>query len=420
MFTQELDPANPDSSEAAGGEIISLKQQAGNPDLADLSTRVTLLSGYPSTSTEHTVGDLHFDAQGKLLASTGDGADLGVLDGQAMVAEDLDDLRGKILRIDPNTGTGRPRQPVLTTPANPARCARRCSRAASATRTGSPIDPDDGTVYVGDVGWNTWEMFERVPHDVHEPRQGPQRRLALLRGRRRRRAPAARLSSSRPRPRPTCQAIYSPAEGGTGAGESAPLYAYRHDDPGGENGSAITAGPKYVGTSNYPAQYVGQLFIGDYARDRFQTVDPDHRRRDRLRHAGRLGQPRRHPDRARRQRRVPRDQHGRAPRDRLHRARTTCRSRSASAVQTSSATAPFTAQFIGSGSSDADPGDTLTYDWDFQDGTADSHQVNPAHTLREGRLLRRHPHRLRRPSRWHRRDRPLDRRRQHAADDRAR
>ena len=30
--------------------------------------------------------------------------------------------------------------------------------------------------------------------------------------------------------------------------------------------AAITAGPKYDGTSNYPASYVGQLFIADYAR----------------------------------------------------------------------------------------------------------------------------------------------------------
>ena len=72
---------------------------------------------------------------------------------------------------------------------------------------------------------------------------------------------------------PTCHTIYTPAQGGTGPGALAPLYGYLHSDPGGDYGSAIVGGPRYMGTSNYPSSYVGKVFIGDYARSRIQTVD---------------------------------------------------------------------------------------------------------------------------------------------------
>ena len=46
-----------------------------------------------------------------------------------------------------------------------------------------------------------------------------------------------------------------------------------------------------------------------------------------------------------------------------------------------SGTAPLTVQFTGSASSDQDPGDTLTYAWDFSsDGTIDSTLANPSFT----------------------------------------
>jgi PKD repeat protein len=42
--------------------------------------------------------------------------------------------------------------------------------------------------------------------------------------------------------------------------------------------------------------------------------------------------------------------------------------------------APLTVQFNGSGSSDPDPGDSITYQWDFGDGSAMSTEANPTHT----------------------------------------
>ncbi|WP_170179122.1 ThuA domain-containing protein [Solirubrobacter pauli] len=40
---------------------------------------------------------------------------------------------------------------------------------------------------------------------------------------------------------------------------------------------------------------------------------------------------------------------------------------------------PLTVQFTGSGSSDADPGDSIRYEWDFGDGSPISEEANPSH-----------------------------------------
>ena len=41
---------------------------------------------------------------------------------------------------------------------------------------------------------------------------------------------------------------------------------------------------------------------------------------------------------------------------------------------------PLTVQFTGGNSSDADPGDSIRYEWDFGDGSAISTEANPSHT----------------------------------------
>ena len=41
---------------------------------------------------------------------------------------------------------------------------------------------------------------------------------------------------------------------------------------------------------------------------------------------------------------------------------------------------PLTVNFSSAGSSDADPGDSISFDWDFGDGSAHSIDPNPSHT----------------------------------------
>ena len=48
-------PATPTRPEPAGGEVITLASQAGNLDAADSSSRITLMTGFPSIATLHSV-----------------------------------------------------------------------------------------------------------------------------------------------------------------------------------------------------------------------------------------------------------------------------------------------------------------------------------------------------------------------------
>jgi glucose/arabinose dehydrogenase len=376
IFTQELDPANPDQSGPAGGEIISVRAQTAHPDVGDPATRVTLLSGYQSVEREHTVGGLRFDAAGHLLATFGDAKDPGVDDGGALQAMNLDDLRGKLVRLDRNTGAGVPGNPYFD-PANPTSVRSRVYARGLRNAYRFTVDPDNGTLYVGDVGWNTWEMLNAFPVATSNPDKDRNAGWPCYEGGNGVALPQPDFQYA-PASQSACAAVYPPSEGGTGIGVADPLYGYRHDDPGGENGSAITAGPKYTGTSNYPAQYVDKLFIGDYARDRFQTVDPVTGAASDFGTPGDWGNPvdiQIAPDgnvaylgiRSAELREIVYTGTNHVP------------VAVASADQTQSPTAPLTVSFTGHDSSDLDPGDTLTYDWDFKDGSAHATTADVSH-----------------------------------------
>ncbi len=271
LFTQELDPANPDSPEPAGGQLISLTSQAGNLDVADPASRVTLVTGFDSQATLHSVAGLRFGPDGTLYVGLGDGNGNGVGTGTSIKAVDLDQLNGKILRIDPDTGNGVASNPYYDA-AHPGSVRSRVFARGFRNPFRFTIDPVTQTLYVGDVGWNTWEMFQVFPQATANPDKDRDAGWPCYEG-----GDGVSLVqpdyATAPQTAAQCKAIYTPAQGGTGPGALPPLYAYLHSDPGGDYGSAIVGGPRYLGTSNYPAAYVGKVFVGDYARSRIQTVD---------------------------------------------------------------------------------------------------------------------------------------------------
>ena len=418
MFTQELDPAHPDRGRPGGRRDRQRHAAGGRTPTPPTSRRASRCSRATSRSSRRARRRRAALRRGRATCSrrsaTRPTRRRRRCQAMARIEPRRPPRQDHPHRSDDRRG--RSRQPVLRRRRNPARCARRSTRAASATRTGSRSIPTTAPSTSATSAGTRGRCSNAFPTHVH-------------------RTPTSDRNAGWPcyeggdgvaLPQPDFE--YAPATAGRvpgdllarsrvapASGVSAPLYGYRHDDPGGENGSAITVGPKYVGTSNYPAQYVGQLFIGDYARDRFQTVDPTTGVATDFGTPGGWGNPvdiQIAPD-------------GNVAylaigtgelREIVYTGANHVPVAVATATQTSSPTAPFTVQFDGSQSSDADPGDTLTYDWDFADGTPDSTALSPTHDLHDGGLLRRHAHRLRRPSRRHRRDRPLDRRRQHAAD----
>ena len=115
-----------------------------------------------------------------------------------------------ILRIDPATGKGLPDNP---SPRSADANARRIIGYGLRNPFRFTFRPGTDELWVGDVGWNTWEEIDRVASPTGTV---PQLRLALLRGRR----PPARLRRRQPQ---HCESLYN-----TPAAVAAPYYAYNH------------------------------------------------------------------------------------------------------------------------------------------------------------------------------------------------
>ena len=166
----------------------------------DLTSRQILIgetkqTGFPICSYTHGVGSLVFGEDGTLLVSAGDGATADTVDQGgnvsgsyapqaltdgiiqakenigALRSQLLDSLNGKVVRIDPATGDGLPSNPYYDA-ANPRSARSRVwalglrnpYRMSLRPNTGSHFPPDGnpGVLYVGNLGWNTWESVDVI------------------------------------------------------------------------------------------------------------------------------------------------------------------------------------------------------------------------------------------------------------------
>lgn len=172
---------------------------SGSNLVADVSSRTILVgesksTGFPILYESHGIGSLAFASDGTLLASCGDGASYNVMDPgnishtyqvQAMAdgiirtnenvgsfrSQMINSHAGKIIRIDPVTGNGVSSNPFYSA-ATPRSAASRVwamglrnpFRFSMRPGTGSvnPATGDIGEIYVGDVGWSTYEEFTIV------------------------------------------------------------------------------------------------------------------------------------------------------------------------------------------------------------------------------------------------------------------
>ncbi|MCA8830221.1 PKD domain-containing protein [Hymenobacter pini] len=165
-----------------------------NPASRKVLLGATKTTGVASTERSHVTGSLVFGTDGTLLVATGDGAngadaDFGSNPGtyytQALAdgiitdkenvgafrAQMVDCLNGKILRLDPETGAGVPSNPFYNAAdpqaprskvwalgfRNPFRMTLRPGTGSTSAAAGNP-----GTLYIGDVGFFTWEEVDVV------------------------------------------------------------------------------------------------------------------------------------------------------------------------------------------------------------------------------------------------------------------
>lgn len=238
----------------ANSEVVLLGTNStwantSRPDLDSTGDTSIAPSGITSTgenirdylatdSQSHSIGTVRFAADGSLYVSNADGASYGRVDPRAVRVQDIDNLSGKILRIDPLTGQGLADNPFYNGDPNSNRAKVYNYGLRNPFRF--TIHPTTQQLYIGDVGWYNWEEINQgrganFGWPFYEGGNGtnvPQNRYATL---------------------PEADAFYN-----SGQTITAPVYATQH----GRNVSAIMVGDFYQGTT-FPSIYQGALFFSD-------------------------------------------------------------------------------------------------------------------------------------------------------------
>jgi len=165
-------------------------------------------------------------------------------------------LDGAILRLDPTTGAGMPGNPfAASSDAN----ARRIIAYGVRNPFRFTFRPGTNELWLGDVGWNTWEEINRIPNatDATADNFG----WPCYEG-------VGRQGSYDGANLTICENLYLQ---GTGA-VVAPYYTYNHaakvsTEACPTGSSSVTGIAFYPETGSFPAAYRGGLFFADHSRN---------------------------------------------------------------------------------------------------------------------------------------------------------
>jgi glucose/arabinose dehydrogenase len=171
-------------------------------------------------------------------------------------------LDGTVLRIDPATGAGVPGNPFFaSSDAN----ARRIVAYGLRNPFRMTQRPGTDELWIGDVGWNTWEEINRVvaPASATAPNFG----WPCYEG-------SSPQSGYQGAGLNLCSTLYS-----TPGSVSAPYYAYNHSAcvvnyTGCHTGGSSITGVAFYQGGSYPTQYNGALFFADHTRNEIWAMLP--------------------------------------------------------------------------------------------------------------------------------------------------
>ena len=190
-------------------------------------------------SQSHSIGALRFGTDGSLFISNGDGTSYNRVDPRSVRVQDIDNLSGKLLRVDPLTGEGLSDNPFYNGDPNSNRSKVYSYGLRNPFRFA--VNPETNEPFVGDVGWKTWEEINTG--------RGGNFGWPFYEG-----GDGTSLQQPEYQNLPEAQAFYN-------SGESviAPISADNHED----GAVAITMGDFYTGDT-YPDFYKNALFYSDF------------------------------------------------------------------------------------------------------------------------------------------------------------
>ncbi len=214
-------------------------------------------------SRSHATGDLEFGPDGKgnpfgaLYISVGDGASFnGVDERGAIRVQDENNLSGKLLRIDPITGSGLSGNPEYQGDDPDGNLSKVYAMGFRNTFRFS-VDQSSGQIYAGDVGWNSWEELNRID-PVKNGEKIPNFGWPFYEG-----VEDGSLGQ------PIYQGLGLPYPGQSQV--ISPYLSFAHGDPD-KPFNAIVAGEIYRGNI-YPTEFNNDLFFGDFNQGDIYTID---------------------------------------------------------------------------------------------------------------------------------------------------
>ncbi|MEE9320149.1 MAG: PQQ-dependent sugar dehydrogenase [Granulosicoccus sp.] len=196
----------------------------------------------PVDELSHTIGAVRFASDGTLLVSNGDGASYHNIVDMTVMAHDVNSMRGKILRIDPETGDGLPDNPFYDN-TDPGSNQSKVLSSGLRNPYSMTVHPLTGVPYVGDVGWHEWEEINGgTGRDFGWPCYSG--------------SPGNNSRHPDFEDLEYCQTLYDSGEQYT-----PPLLGWRQN----QDGAASMVGDFYFGET-FPSHYTGMLFYGDFVQ----------------------------------------------------------------------------------------------------------------------------------------------------------
>ena len=169
-----------------------------------------------------------------------------------MRVQDLDSLSGKILRINPITGKGLADNPFYNNDADANRS--KVYQLGLRNPFRMTIDQDNGNVYIGDVGWTTWE-------EINAGEAGANFGWPYYEG-----ETDVNARNNRYGTLPNADEFYNSGDFITPS-----ILSLNHAADG---INAIIMGDVYTGDA-YPERYKGDLFFGDLGQGIIRNVSFD-------------------------------------------------------------------------------------------------------------------------------------------------